>query len=51
MEISTSIDLAKKREWLCKNSPRCPKCKTQQVQLKDWIEAVIWKCRICKHKF
>ena len=53
MNIETSIkgafESAEKREMLCKNAKPCPACGTKQVQLKEWIDEVVWKCRKCKH--
>lgn len=45
--------LAKRREMLCKKSPLCPDCDTDQVQLIEWIEGKVaeWKCRHCKTCF
>ncbi len=42
-----------RREILCKHSPCCPKCDTDQVQLIEYIESDVakWKCRHCRQKF
>ncbi len=41
-----------RRKILCENTPSCPKCgESFQIQLKEWIEQVVWKCRTCKHKW
>lgn len=42
------------REKLCKASPRCPTCLTDQVQLVDWSSEVAeWRCRknACRQVF
>jgi len=39
------------RQELCKHAPTCPECKTDQVQLVEWIGEVKWKCRLCKTVF
>ena len=45
--------LADRREKLCKKPPTCPDCKTDQVQLTEWIEGEVaeWKCRHCRTRF
>ena len=45
--------LADRREMLCKKPPICPDCKTDQVQLTEWIEGEVaeWKCRHCRTRF
>ena len=45
--------LAERREMLCKKPPTCPDCKTEQVQLTEWIEGEVaeWKCRHCRTRF
>lgn len=46
------IENAKRREFLGKYMPRCPKCDDVQVQLTSYLDvAAQWKCRICKHRF
>ena len=46
------IDYARKRKRLCEDAPSCPKCaEDQQIQLKEWINNVKWKCRTCKHQW
>ena len=45
--------LAERREALCKEPPLCPDCRTDQVQLIEWIEeeTAEWKCRHCRTRF
>jgi hypothetical protein len=46
--LSHANILAERREKLCKAPPLCPDCKTDQVQLTEWIEGEVaeWKCRL-----
>lgn len=48
--LSVAIKLAKERERICKNSPLCPECATEQVQIID-AQTQEWKCRHCRHIF
>lgn len=47
--IDDVIAASNKRKELCKDSPLCDKCGTDQVQLVDWINGIEWKCRHCHH--
>lgn len=47
--IKEVLETVTRREQLCKNSPKCTKCGTNQVQLLEWEEDPTWKCRHCKH--
>ena len=51
--LSHANILADRREMLCKEPPTCPDCKTDQVQLTEWIEGEVaeWKCRHCGVRF
>lgn len=47
-----ALKLSERREFLCRNAPYCPKCKTAQVQLREWFHVPAeWKCRHCKTEF
>ncbi|WNV46014.1 thioredoxin/Dam-replacing family protein [Aeromonas phage AerS_266] len=44
------LNLAKRREQVCKVHHVCPACHAVQVQLVSWTNPIIIrKCRICKH--
>ena len=49
--LAKALALADKREAICKHSPLCPSCSSEQVQLVTWIDTVGWKCRVCKLRF
>lgn len=40
-----------RRDFLCRNVPRCHRCDTNQVQLKHMDKPAEWKCRKCKLDF
>lgn len=40
-----------RRDFLCRNPPRCHRCDTEQVQLKHMDKPAEWKCRWCKLTF
>jgi transcription elongation factor Elf1 len=40
-----------RRDFLCRNPPRCHRCETVQVQLKHMDKPAEWKCRRCKLTF
>lgn len=44
-------DLITRREYICRNVPRCQACGDAQVQLMDQHEPATWRCRVCKHRF
>ena len=48
--LRNAENMAIERENLCKNSPKCGKCGTYQVQIID-VNNQKWKCRNCKHEF
>jgi ribosomal protein L37AE/L43A len=49
MEIE---ELRVKRELLKLVRVVCPKCGEDfQLQLKEWLERVVWKCRTCRHEW
>jgi len=46
--IADIAKAADKRIELCKKTPICDKCETdQQMQLVAWINTVEWECRFC----
>lgn len=45
------ITSMRKREALCKDAKPCPKCASKQVQLVEWVTAVLWRCRECKERW
>lgn len=50
--IVTGAELiSKRRIRICKQAPKCPKCKANQVQIIDSGLLAKWKCRECKHKW
>jgi hypothetical protein len=50
--LAGALELADRRDHLCRNSPHCPKCRTQQVQLTRYNGSpAAWKCRYCKARF
>lgn len=36
-----------RKDHLCRTPPHCPKCGTEQVQLKSYDFPARWKCRKC----
>lgn len=45
-------ELIDRREFVCRNVPRCPKCHDVQVQVTAYVDQPAqWKCRKCKHRF
>jgi hypothetical protein len=42
---------ADRRDFLCRNVPRCPKCRSEQIQLIGRLKPAQWRCRICQHRF
>lgn len=40
---------AKRRERICKQSTKCPKCRSNQVQIINSDPLAKWKCRHCHH--
>jgi hypothetical protein len=43
---------AERRNGLSRNTPPCPHCgEREQIQLVEWIGAVEWRCRSCKHTY
>lgn len=48
--LRNAINLADEREALCKKQPKCPECKTYQVQIIS-VGLQEWKCRHCKLTF
>lgn len=52
MNAEEIMKVSDRRFFLCANPPICILCKSEQVQLIDYIKCKAkWKCRICKHKF
>ena len=54
MSIQIALDLADKRRALCNRFPKvkCPRCgEAFQMQLKDWITQIIWRCRMCFYEW
>jgi hypothetical protein len=50
LNLAYALRLADRRVKLCSQSPICPMCGTEQVQLVEWIELPIkWRCRYCGH--
>jgi transposase-like protein len=47
-EIEEALIYADKRKRLGKLHIYCPECKSDQLQLKEWIVKVQFKCRKCK---
>lgn len=47
-DMSAALALADKRLELGKKQPRCGGCGSKQMQLTEWIERVVYKCRKCK---
>jgi len=51
-QIKELMATADRRDFLCKNVPKCQKCLHEQVQLVGYAEKpASWKCRMCKHWF
>lgn len=48
--LRNAENLAKEREFLCKQSTVCDSCGANQVQLTD-VSNQNWKCRHCGNKF
>ena len=47
-----SIDnLITRKEYICRNVPKCFVCDSEQVQLLSQHEPALWRCRTCKHRF
>jgi len=46
--IEAVLELSEKRMRYGKIHPTCSKCGTRQVQLVDWFNNPVWKCRHCK---
>lgn len=40
-----------RRERICKHPPLCPKCGTNNIQLRTPMLPAHWKCMVCKHPF
>ena len=49
--LNTAHRMSLRRMRICRQAPRCPKCRTEQVQLTDCRPLAAWKCRHCKHKW
>jgi len=47
-EVMADVD---RREHLCRSSPNCPECGTEQVQIMLGTNPAEWRCRHCKHNF
>lgn len=46
------LRMTSRREFLCKNAPKCIMCGADQIQLVDsFLKPARWKCRICKFAF
>jgi len=50
--LAKFVRLANRREWLCKNAPRCV-CGAKQVQLIGYhvLSSALWRCRVCHKVF
>jgi transposase-like protein len=31
--------------------PKCPACRSPQVQIMSWAKPAQWKCRVCRFRF
>jgi hypothetical protein len=52
-ERLVGLALARRREWLCRNAPKCDACgEIDQIQLSEWLfTPATWRCRRCDNKF
>jgi transposase-like protein len=45
------VDAAARCDAIMTHQPHCPKCETDQVQIKSMDVPARWRCRRCKHHF
>lgn len=53
-EPDITLALAERRQKLLREAPsECPACRSQQLQLWDWVHSAVavWRCRHCRQKF
>jgi transposase-like protein len=43
--------MSERRTFLNRHSPICPKCKTEQIELKSRLIPASWRCRECHYKW
>jgi len=50
--LQRALEFVKRREFLRKHVPYCPRCGSGQIQLRGWLKSPAhWRCRHCRHVF
>lgn len=51
-DVGATMIAQRRKDYLFRNTPRCPACDDEQVQCVDWMRVPSWwRCRECQHGF